>query len=173
MQKRRDALVGERILAENFTYYTRSCRVRRLNSGSFAAVSPLMAGTSLIWCDIRIESAKTVLCGTMGGNLQGRRDHRTSFPRHTRHHGHNAGRGGLHTPGDRVHHRPYAAARAREIRDKYLARTSRLADSAIAKFENIIETDFAKWGDQSATKSWRARQDEGGHRYIIALPIDL
>ena len=34
--------------------------------------------------------------------------------------------------------------RAQEILDKYLARTSRLADSAIAKFENIVETDFAK-----------------------------
>jgi hypothetical protein len=31
-----------------------------------------------------------------------------------------------------------------QILDKYLARTSRLADSAIAKFENIVETDFAK-----------------------------
>lgn len=34
--------------------------------------------------------------------------------------------------------------RAQDILDKYLARTSRLAESAIAKFENIMETDFAK-----------------------------
>jgi integrase len=33
--------------------------------------------------------------------------------------------------------------RAQEILE-YLARTSRLADSAIAKFENILETDFCK-----------------------------
>jgi integrase len=33
---------------------------------------------------------------------------------------------------------------AQEILDKYLARTSRLAESAIAKFENVLETDFAK-----------------------------
>ena len=31
------------------------------------------------------------------------------------------------------------------ILDKYLARTSKLAESAIAKFENVIATDFAKW----------------------------
>jgi integrase len=46
--------------------------------------------------------------------------------------------------------------RAQEILDKYLARTSRLAGSAIAKFENIVEIDFAKWpakrGDQTAAK---------------------
>jgi integrase len=36
--------------------------------------------------------------------------------------------------------------RAQDILDKYLARTSRLAASAIAKFENVIETDFAKRG---------------------------
>jgi hypothetical protein len=43
--------------------------------------------------------------------------------------------------------------RAQEILDKYLARTSRLADSAIAKFENILETEWpAKRGDQSAAK---------------------
>jgi len=34
--------------------------------------------------------------------------------------------------------------RAQDILDKYLARTSRLAESAIAKFENVIETNFAK-----------------------------
>lgn len=34
--------------------------------------------------------------------------------------------------------------RAQEILDKYLARTSTMADSAIAKFENVLETDFAK-----------------------------
>jgi integrase len=46
--------------------------------------------------------------------------------------------------------------RAQEILDKYLARTSRLVDSAIAKFENILETDFAKQPaksrDQTAAK---------------------
>jgi integrase len=34
--------------------------------------------------------------------------------------------------------------RAQDILDKYLARTSKLAESAIAKFENVVETDFAK-----------------------------
>jgi integrase len=34
--------------------------------------------------------------------------------------------------------------RAQEILDKYLARTSEMADSGIAKFENVLETDFAK-----------------------------
>jgi hypothetical protein len=34
---------------------------------------------------------------------------------------------------------------AQEIIDKYLARTSKLAESAIAKFENVVETDSAKW----------------------------
>jgi integrase len=34
--------------------------------------------------------------------------------------------------------------RAQDILDKYLARTSKLAESAIAKFENVMETDFAK-----------------------------
>jgi hypothetical protein len=34
--------------------------------------------------------------------------------------------------------------RAQDILDKYLARTSKLAKSAIAKFENVITTDFAK-----------------------------
>jgi integrase len=34
--------------------------------------------------------------------------------------------------------------RAQDILDKYLARTSKLAESAITKFENIVETDFAK-----------------------------
>jgi integrase len=38
----------------------------------------------------------------------------------------------------------HSLRRAQEILDKYLARTSRLAESAIAKFENVIETDFAK-----------------------------
>jgi integrase len=50
----------------------------------------------------------------------------------------------------------HSLRRAREILDKYLARPSRLAGSAIAKFENIVETDFAKWpakrGDQTAAK---------------------
>ena len=30
--------------------------------------------------------------------------------------------------------------------EKYLARTSKLAESAIAKFENVMETDLAKRG---------------------------
>ena len=34
--------------------------------------------------------------------------------------------------------------RTQDILDKYLARTSKLAESAIAKFENVIATDFAK-----------------------------
>ncbi len=34
--------------------------------------------------------------------------------------------------------------RAQDILDKYLARTNKLAESAIAKFENVVETDFAK-----------------------------
>jgi len=34
--------------------------------------------------------------------------------------------------------------RAQEILDKYLARTSKLAESAIAKFENVLETESAK-----------------------------
>jgi len=33
---------------------------------------------------------------------------------------------------------------AQDILDKYLARTSRMADNAIAKFENVLEADFAK-----------------------------
>ncbi len=33
---------------------------------------------------------------------------------------------------------------AQTIIEKYLARTSKLAASAIAKFENVLETDFAK-----------------------------
>lgn len=33
---------------------------------------------------------------------------------------------------------------AQDILDKYLARTSKLAESAIAKFENVVETNFAK-----------------------------
>jgi hypothetical protein len=33
--------------------------------------------------------------------------------------------------------------RAQDILDKYLARTSKLADSAIAKFENVMETESA------------------------------
>jgi len=39
----------------------------------------------------------------------------------------------------------HSLRRAQDILDKYLARTSKLAESAIAKFENVIETDFAKW----------------------------
>jgi integrase len=39
----------------------------------------------------------------------------------------------------------HSLRRAQDILEKYLARTSKLAESAIAKFENVIETDFAKW----------------------------
>jgi hypothetical protein len=38
----------------------------------------------------------------------------------------------------------HSLRRAQEILDKYLARTSQLAESGIAKFENVLETDFAK-----------------------------
>ncbi|MFG1287913.1 tyrosine-type recombinase/integrase [Xanthobacter versatilis] len=38
----------------------------------------------------------------------------------------------------------HSLRRAQEILDKYLARTSAMADSAIAKFENVLETEFAK-----------------------------
>ncbi len=38
----------------------------------------------------------------------------------------------------------HSLRRAQEILDKYLARTSTMADSAIAKFENVLETEFAK-----------------------------
>lgn len=38
----------------------------------------------------------------------------------------------------------HSLRRAQDILDKYLARTSQLAESAIAKFENVLETDFAK-----------------------------
>lgn len=38
----------------------------------------------------------------------------------------------------------HSLRRAQEILDKYLARTRTMADSAIAKFENVLETDFAK-----------------------------
>jgi integrase len=38
----------------------------------------------------------------------------------------------------------HSLKRAQEILDKYLARTSTMADNAIAKFENVLETDSAK-----------------------------
>jgi integrase len=38
----------------------------------------------------------------------------------------------------------HSLRRGQDILDKYFARTSQLAESAIAKFENVIETDFAK-----------------------------
>ncbi|SDP47335.1 Phage integrase family protein [Phyllobacterium sp. YR620] len=38
----------------------------------------------------------------------------------------------------------HSLRRAQEILDKYLARTSTMADNAIAKFENVLEIDFAK-----------------------------
>lgn len=51
----------------------------------------------------------------------------------------------------------HSLRRAQEILDKYLARTSKLAENAIAKFDkNVLETDFAKRPakrtDQSDTK---------------------
>lgn len=38
----------------------------------------------------------------------------------------------------------HSLRRAQDILDKYLARTSKLAESAIAKFENVTETESAK-----------------------------
>ncbi len=38
----------------------------------------------------------------------------------------------------------HSLRRAQEILDKYLARTGAMADSAIAKFENVLETNYAK-----------------------------
>jgi hypothetical protein len=38
----------------------------------------------------------------------------------------------------------HSLRRAQDVLEKYLSRTSKLAESAIAKFENVIETDFAK-----------------------------
>jgi integrase len=38
----------------------------------------------------------------------------------------------------------HSLRRAQEILDKYLKRTSKLAANAVAKFENVLETDFAK-----------------------------
>jgi integrase len=38
----------------------------------------------------------------------------------------------------------HSLRRAQDILEKYLSRTSKLAESAIAKFENVIETEFAK-----------------------------
>lgn len=38
----------------------------------------------------------------------------------------------------------HSLRRAQDILDKYLARTSTMADNAIAKLENVLETDFAK-----------------------------
>jgi integrase len=38
----------------------------------------------------------------------------------------------------------HSLRRGQDILDKYLARTSQLAESAVAKFENVLETDFAK-----------------------------
>jgi len=40
----------------------------------------------------------------------------------------------------------HALRRAQDILDKYLAPTSKLAESAIAKFENVMGTDSAKRG---------------------------
>jgi hypothetical protein len=38
----------------------------------------------------------------------------------------------------------HSLRRAQEILDRYLKRTSKLAANAVAKFENVLETDFAK-----------------------------
>src|SRR5215203_5453617 len=38
----------------------------------------------------------------------------------------------------------HSLASSAGVLDKYLARTSQLAESAIAKFENVLETEFAK-----------------------------
>lgn len=38
----------------------------------------------------------------------------------------------------------HSLRRAQDILDRYLARTSTMADNAIAKFENVLQTDFAK-----------------------------
>lgn len=37
----------------------------------------------------------------------------------------------------------HSLRRAQEILDRYLARTSTMADNAIAKLENVLATDFA------------------------------
>jgi hypothetical protein len=63
---------------------------------------------------------------------------------------------------------------AQTIIEKYLARTSKLAATAIAKFENVLDTDFAKrpakrWVQNSA-KCWRAAVDEDGqYSFAVAL----
>jgi len=38
----------------------------------------------------------------------------------------------------------HSLRRAQEILDRYPARTSTMADNAIAKLENVLATDFAK-----------------------------
>lgn len=38
----------------------------------------------------------------------------------------------------------HSLRRAQEILDKYLSRTSTMSDNAIAKMENVLETDFAE-----------------------------
>ena len=38
----------------------------------------------------------------------------------------------------------HSLRRAQDILDKYLPRMSQLAESPIARFENVLETDFAK-----------------------------
>jgi integrase len=65
--------------------------------------------------------------------------------------------------------------RAQDILDRYLARTSKLAESAIAKFENVVETDFAKRsakrGGQTGAKFWRAGLNKTANTYVIEIPI--
>jgi len=54
----------------------------------------------------------------------------------------------------------HSLKRAQDILDKYLAHTSTMADNAIAKFENILETEFAERTAKQETsdegKKWRA-----------------
>ena len=64
--------------------------------------------------------------------------------------------------------------RAQDILDKYLARTTKLAESAIVKFENVIATDFAKRTAKrrrrTKAKCWCAAADEDGH-YSFAVAL--
>ncbi|WP_182086947.1 tyrosine-type recombinase/integrase [Aureimonas sp. ME7] len=46
----------------------------------------------------------------------------------------------------------HSLRRAQEILDRYLARTSTMADNAIAKFEAVLDADFAKQGAKQDAK---------------------
>ena len=69
----------------------------------------------------------------------------------------------------------HSLRRAQDILDKYLARTSQLAESAIAKFENVLETDFAKRSakrsGQSDVKWWRAGWNKTANTYVIEISL--